>query len=85
MVCSFGHDTSLLNLRNKIAKYLFALVCLLLPFARFNMAPSWECDVCTDQFKDYTSVSIERSHVCVACVRKMFDKAIAFEHEYPQR
>lgn len=45
--------------------------------------PSWSCDCCCESWNDYTSINIDESLVCVACVRKMFDKALEFEHEYP--
>lgn len=45
--------------------------------------PRWTCDICCDEFCDFTSVHIHRSPVCVQCVRTMFQKALDFEHEYP--
>lgn len=45
--------------------------------------PRWTCDICCDEFRDYTSVYIDRCTVCVPCIRKMFRKALDFEHEYP--
>jgi hypothetical protein len=47
------------------------------------MAPRWNCECCCEDFNDYTSIEIQGCQVCPACVRKMFDKALEFEHEYP--
>jgi hypothetical protein len=49
------------------------------------MAPLWSCEVCCEDFRDYTSTDIEGSPVCPSCVRQMFDKALKFEHEYPPK
>jgi len=49
------------------------------------MAPLWSCEVCCEDFRDYTSTDIEGSPVCPPCVREMFDKALKFEHEYPPK
>jgi hypothetical protein len=49
------------------------------------MAPLWNCEVCCEDFRDYTSTDIEGSPVCPPCVREMFDKALEFEHEYPPK
>jgi hypothetical protein len=49
------------------------------------MAPLWNCEVCCEDFRDYTSTDIEGSPVCPPCVREMFDKALKFEHEYPPK
>lgn len=49
------------------------------------MAPLWNCEVCCEDFHDYTSTDIDGSPVCPPCVREIFDKALKFEHEYPPR
>jgi hypothetical protein len=49
------------------------------------MAPLWNCEICCEDFHDYTSTEIEGSPVCPSCVREMFDNALKFEHEYPPR
>lgn len=49
------------------------------------MAPAWNCDCCGEGFRDYTSIDIDGSVVCVSCVRQMFDKALKFEHNYPPK
>lgn len=49
------------------------------------MAPVWSCDCCCESFRDYTSIDIDGSPVCVACIRQMFDKALKFEHNYPPK
>jgi hypothetical protein len=49
------------------------------------MAPVWTCDCCCERFHDYTSIEIDSNSVCVSCVRKMFDKALKFEHNYPPK
>lgn len=49
------------------------------------MAPFWNCEVCCEDFRDYTSTDIDGSPVCPSCVREMFDKALKFEHEYPPK
>ncbi|KAM0703776.1 hypothetical protein Q7P35_009715 [Cladosporium inversicolor] len=49
------------------------------------MAPLWNCEVCCEDFHDYTSTDIDGSPVCPPCVREMFDKALKFEHEYPPK
>lgn len=49
------------------------------------MAPFWNCAVCCEDFRDYTSTDIDGSPVCPPCVREMFDKALKFEHEYPPK
>ena len=49
------------------------------------MAPLWNCEVCCEDFRDYTSTGIDGSQVCPPCVLKMFDKALTFEHEYPPK
>lgn len=45
--------------------------------------PTWSCDCCCESFRDYTSIEIDGSPVCVACIKRMFDKALKFEHDYP--
>jgi hypothetical protein len=47
------------------------------------MAPLWGCELCCEEFRDYTSIDIQGSEVCPRCVREMFEKALKFEHEYP--
>ena len=49
------------------------------------MAPLWNCEICCEDFRDYTSTEIEGSSVCPAFVREMFDKALKFEHDYPPK
>lgn len=49
------------------------------------MAPLWNCEVCCEDFRDYTSTNIDGSPVCPSCVWEMFDKALQFEHEYPPK
>ena len=49
------------------------------------MAPFWNCQICCEDFRDYTSTDIDGSPVCPPCVREMFDKALKFEHEYPPK
>jgi hypothetical protein len=49
------------------------------------MAPVWTCDCCCESFRDYTSIEIDSNSVCVSCVRKMFYKALKFEHNYPPK
>jgi len=49
------------------------------------MAPFWNCEICCEDFRDYTSTDIDGSPVCPPCVRELFDKALKFEHEYPPK
>ena len=63
----------------------FDLLSPLTTVGNFAMAPSWNCDCCCEGFRDYTSIDIEGSLVCVSCVRQMFDKALTFEHNYPPK
>ena len=49
------------------------------------MAPLWNCELCCEDFRDYTSTDIDGSPVCPPCVREMFNKALKFEHEYPPK
>lgn len=45
--------------------------------------PRWSCECCCTDRQDYTSIEIDDSSVCVDCVKKMFDDALKFEHNYP--
>ncbi|KAK3677819.1 hypothetical protein LTR78_002669 [Recurvomyces mirabilis] len=46
---------------------------------------TWRCEVCLDDHKDYASINIDDHKFCTACIKQLFDKALAHEFHWPAK